>query len=395
MTLHSLSSHSDARFDEDVRDIRGYRLWDPAGNTEAHVNELLVDGEGHVRYADVQCDGEHRVIPIGYLRVLPSRQMVALRGSNLGDLKNAPTYDPSSGTVGANREGEIEQYFDRLDDNDNAFDGPDYHGRGFRRGGKVDLLKRLDDYEVADGDPDPRGWRVVGRDGRTLGEVDHLVGDTGAMEVAFLVVDIDDDLLADDRLVLVPVGYVTLDTDDDNVELPLTSRTLLALPAYTEDDLTQDLISRTRKTLRSGRAEARYDSPRFRDESLSSDEKDMRVQRVEEELLVGKKQHEGAVVVQKTVEHEKAMAKETLREDHVEVKRMDAPKGTSPRTEIGADEIRIPVIREELVVAKKPVVQEVLVVKRSRGKRVETAQRKLAKERVQVKREGAARQDQV
>ena len=394
MTLHSLSSHSDARFNDDVRDIRGYRLWDPAQNGEAYVNELLVDGDGHVRYADLRHGSNHYVVPIGYLRLMPNRQMVSLRGSNLSKISKAPTYDPSRGSIDDSRESEIERFFDGLDDNDTTYGGPEYQGRGLRRGGKVDLLERLDDYKVGKGDPDPRGWTVVDRNRSTLGVVDHLVGDTSAMEVVFLVVDIDDGLLNEDRKVIIPVGYADLNASDEHVVLPISSRTLVALPAYTNEDLSPDMIARTRQVLRSERADSRYENPRFRDDSLSNAEEDLRVQRVEEELLVGKKQHEGAVVVEKTVEHQEAVAKKSLRDDHVEVKRVKPAKGATPKTKIGADEIRIPVVREELVVAKKPVVQEVLVVKRNRGTRVETAKKQLAKEQVKVSREGIAQRDQ-
>ena len=54
-------------------------------------------------------------------------------------------------------------------------------------------------YKVAEGDPDVRGWAVIGQDGRRIGEVDDLLVDTHAMKVRYLEVRLDRDLLASDR----------------------------------------------------------------------------------------------------------------------------------------------------------------------------------------------------
>ena len=52
-------------------------------------------------------------------------------------------------------------------------------------------LDQLDDFRVASGDPDVRGWEVVGSDGGKIGEVDELLVDTRAMKVRYLDVDLD------------------------------------------------------------------------------------------------------------------------------------------------------------------------------------------------------------
>lgn len=56
-------------------------------------------------------------------------------------------------------------------------------------------LERLSDadYEIAPGEPDVRGWRVVlGRD-EAVGEVDDLIIDPAASKVRYLDVDLDRD----------------------------------------------------------------------------------------------------------------------------------------------------------------------------------------------------------
>lgn len=54
-------------------------------------------------------------------------------------------------------------------------------------------------YKVAEGDPDVRGWAVIGQDGRRIGEVDDLLVDTHAMKVRYLEVRLDRDLLGAGR----------------------------------------------------------------------------------------------------------------------------------------------------------------------------------------------------
>ncbi len=56
-------------------------------------------------------------------------------------------------------------------------------------------LSRLPGYKVADGDPDVRGWEVVAGDGRRIGKVEDLLVDTAAMQVRYLAVALDRDLL--------------------------------------------------------------------------------------------------------------------------------------------------------------------------------------------------------
>ena len=399
MTLRSLSSHSGARFDSGVRDLRGQRLRLGDSDERAHVNELLVDDSGTVRYADIQFGGKHRVVPIGYVRSLPSRKHLTLRGLSTKQLRDAPTYDPSNGTIDSKLETELERHYDDLGDTDSRYAGPDYRGHGWRssRDEQVARLDRLDDYKVADHSPDPRGWPVVDREGGQFGRVDHLVGDTKAMKVSCLVIDLDDSLVKEDRMALIPVGYAELDTNDNRVFLRAIDKSvLMGLPVYRKDSDYMDVLKRTRASLRSKRSDqSRYEEPRYQDDALSDDENELRVQRIEEELLVGKNRHEGAVVVEKTVEEARATGQETLREDHVEVERVAARPGASAKTTIGEDEIRIPVVKEELVVAKKPVVQEEIVVRRRTGRRTEKVQKKVAKERVHVKREGAAKQESI
>lgn len=89
-------------------------------------------------------------------------------------------------------------------------------------------LDELDDFTVAAGDPDPRGWNVESTDGRGIGRVADLVVDTTAMKARYLDVEIDKNLnpAAHDRHVFVPTEAVTIgkrEREERRISLPVTA----------------------------------------------------------------------------------------------------------------------------------------------------------------------------
>lgn len=108
---------------------------------------------------------------------------------------------------------------------------------------RVVPLENLEDFKVAEGDPDVRGWDVVLGDGTRIGEVDRLLVDPHAMKVRYLDVDLDNGLLddGDERHVLVPIGSARLDRDDDRVLVDgLTRVEVRTLPEYRHAQLTHE-----------------------------------------------------------------------------------------------------------------------------------------------------------
>jgi len=108
---------------------------------------------------------------------------------------------------------------------------------------QVAALGELDDYEVADGHPDVRGWTVKLADGRDVGKVHELIVDTGAMRTRYLDVRLAGDVAgaSGDRDVLVPIGTARLDARGDNVLVDnITADQLSTMPAYEHGSLTRD-----------------------------------------------------------------------------------------------------------------------------------------------------------
>lgn len=113
-------------------------------------------------------------------------------------------------------------------------------------------LRELDDYEVADNDPDIRGWDVIDAAGAKIGEVDDLIVDPNIMKVRYLDVKAEDELATGDgdRHLIIPIGAANLDDDDDNVHLRGISRNSLEkYPAYQGGPISYDFEHSLRETL--------------------------------------------------------------------------------------------------------------------------------------------------
>jgi sporulation protein YlmC with PRC-barrel domain len=119
--------------------------------------------------------------------------------------------------------------------------------------GALGHLSELDHFEIADGEPDIRGWEVKASDGRKVGEVADLIVDTGAMKVRYIELKLDEEVAeeasrpGDDlnprseplRHVLVPIGAARLD-DDDEVRLSRRATEIAGIPAYERGGMSRD-----------------------------------------------------------------------------------------------------------------------------------------------------------
>ena len=189
-------------------------------------------------------------------------------------------------------------------------------------------LSETSDYKVAPDETDVRGWTVVGRDGKSIGEVDDLLIDPARMKVAQFDVDIK---------------------GGDHIHVPA-------------EDVQ---IDRARREVRiAGYAPGVYRAAPIADRDVTGADK--RLTRTEEELRVGKRAVEaGEVVVGKHVETEHKQVPVNLKREEVVIERRPV-KREAGATDIREDQIRVPLTEEEAVVDKRAVVKEELVI----GKRV-------------------------
>lgn len=274
-------------------------------------------------------------------------------------------------------------------------------------------LDQMDDFKVADGDPDVRGWDVMSADGTKIGEVDNLLIDSTAMKVRYLDVDIDDDVLdgGDERHILIPIGYARLDEDDDQVFVDSLDRNSLgSIPAYTHEPLTEEYETSLQGYYGTGMGASTgsssgmhaqgdrtgsFDSDRSSDERFFGSDRDSdrdqdetRLTRSEEELEISKRQHRaGEVEIDKHVETEHVSREVPVRHEEVVIERRPA-EGMSASGRMSDDEVRIPVSEEELVVDKRTVPKEEIVVRKQERVENERVEAELKREEVDIHREG-------
>ncbi len=236
-------------------------------------------------------------------------------------------------------------------------------GRDLRR------YSDMEDVEVAKGDPDVRGWDVALPNGDDIGEVKDMLVDPTVMKVSALEVDLDGQRFKwnDNRRVAVPMDAVQIDDDNDQVIVNSNLQEIGSLPIYspTAAERTQAAPPRT--------GEAGRD----------------RLTRSEEELRIGKREVEtGEVRVGKHVETEH-VAKDVPRErERVHVERRPVTGATASGANISDDEIRVPVHEEEVVVEKRPVVREEVVISKERVSEPQHVEADIKKERIDVDQRG-------
>src|SRR5215216_2535293 len=94
------------------------------------------------------------------------------------------------------------------------------------------------------------------------------------------------------------------------------------------------------------------------------DEDELRVQRSEEELLAGTREREaGSVKVRKRVRTDRERLEVPTRREEVSVERVPV-SGEASGAQIGAEEVSVPVVEDEVVVQKKPVAKEEIRIRK-------------------------------
>src|ERR671911_2266389 len=94
------------------------------------------------------------------------------------------------------------------------------------------------------------------------------------------------------------------------------------------------------------------------------DEDELRVQRSEEELLAGTRERvAGSVNVRKRVRTDRERVDVPTRREEVSVERVPV-SGEASEAQIGAEEVSVPVVEDEVVVQKKPVAKEEIRVRK-------------------------------
>jgi uncharacterized protein (TIGR02271 family) len=216
---------------------------------------------------------------------------------------------------------------------------------------------------------DVRGYEVRTRDDdEKIGKVADLVCTTDG-QIRYLDVDLGG--FFNPRDVAIPIGAAQVDRQDEVVWITgMTKDQIKQLPDYTGDASAIDgtYEARVRGVYGPEVPEATlYDQGRFYAERGGERARDARLVLHEEQLSVGKRQVQaGEVGIRKTVETEHVRETVGLTREEVTIERrpLAADAANMGDAEIGEDEIRVPVMREEAVVEKRVVPTEEVVVRK-------------------------------
>jgi hypothetical protein len=199
--------------DSHLRDagaVRGHRILATDGQI-GHVDDFLIDVRSWtIRYMVVDTKnwlgGRRVLIAPDWVEAISWEGATVQVALSRALVEASPEYEPA---LEANREFERRLY--------SHYGYPGYWetAEEDRPQFQLERLDTMRDLEVAHDDPDVRGWRVVGSDGRVVGKVRHLIADRAAMKVRFLEVALERDPPNDRESshVLIPVHVTRLPAD--------------------------------------------------------------------------------------------------------------------------------------------------------------------------------------
>jgi uncharacterized protein (TIGR02271 family) len=255
-------------------------------------------------------------------------------------------------------------------------------------------LSRLAEFRVAEHDQDVRGWDVIARDGKKIGNVDDLLVDTTVRKVRYLGVDLDRGLFASlfggghGGHVLVPIEEVELRSNQVMVN-SIASSEASTLPTYDFDTFSQR-HNFQRSSLGTGMASGMTSRSTETNARTLDTEREARLTLAEEELAVGKRRvAAGEVEVGKRVETERVRETVPVLREEVTVERRPATD-MSTAAQIGNDEIRVPISHEEVTVEKRVVPKEELVIKKHQVQDQQVVEDTVRREHAEVTRTGDA-----
>jgi sporulation protein YlmC with PRC-barrel domain len=213
-----------------TRDLIGWAVADPGGATVGTVSDLLIGRDGRVRYLAVKRGllGSTVLLPVDELDW--GDQSMRLTRWMDADIRRLPAYD-ADGPMSAALVEEMARAHPRFYGPPLPFDAP-----GVEAQPRIVPLKDAREFRLPKDAPNPRGWEVFGADNERVGVVEGLLVDPSQMRVAYLDVDVAEDLflLREDRHVVVPMEFVELRERGKDVWVKgLTAHEIAFLPAYT------------------------------------------------------------------------------------------------------------------------------------------------------------------
>jgi hypothetical protein len=121
-------------------------------------------------------------------------------------------------------------------------------------------------FEMRDGEPDIRGWKVKNDQNQVIGKIDELLFDLESLRVRYLILDLEGKSLnLVSREVIIPIGLAELDNENKVILLPeVTVGHLASLPEYKKGNVTIDIERQVRHVFAPSEG-VEYNDPDFYD----------------------------------------------------------------------------------------------------------------------------------
>lgn len=263
-----------------VSDLAGIEVFDVQGRHAGTIYGSLADASsGLIRYIDLALadSDRHVLVPIGHTRLRQDREELELRAATREDLQQIPTYEPDKQVDGAYQRRVLAAH-GRLFHGERYYAHPAYDHDGLYAGehpiihddagaeplSPLRRLSEMEEFQVAAGEADIRGWPLVDARDRRAGTIEDLLFDPGAEKVRYALLRPQGDSAR--PMTPIPIGLLEIAEDDHEVHAPTLSRDdLQALPPYYPGHFNrteEDLVLRTIETRLDGNRH--YDRPDFR-----------------------------------------------------------------------------------------------------------------------------------
>ncbi len=243
-----------------------------------------------------------------------------------------------------------------------------------------------------------KGYEVRDPEGEKIGKVDDLFVDEQDVPE---YIGVKMGLLGLSGTTLIPAEITTLDDEREIVSVSAQKEKVKDGPSFDGDqEVTPEFEREVREYygLESEEGIERapygpYAAEAESEEDELRNEDELRVQRSEEELRAGTREREaGNVNVRKRVKTDREQVRVPKKREEVNVERVPVnEEGTG--AEIGEDEVSVPVVEEELVVEKRPVVKEEIRLRKDVVEDEEVVEEDVRKEEIDVDDETEYRRD--
>jgi len=244
-------------------------------------------------------------------------------------------------------------------------------------------LEDRPDLQVADDAHDVRGWRVSAGD-QEVGTVRHLLVDPTAGRVRFLEVALDDRAGGEARAARVRVEDARLDVARRRIVIDPTVAGAPVRDAATRDAAMRDFALRS-EPVRGAAASGVAGAAGVVGAAGVGGDAPVRLTLAEEQLHLGKRAvSAGEAEVRKVIETRPVRSVVPLGREELVIDRYPVPEDSPTEVRVDGDVIRIPVLEERLVVEKRLVPVEEVVIRRTVVTHDETVETELRRERVVI-----------